>query len=620
MNWQHLRAIAWLRWRLMRNQINKLSIVSRILLWFVVIGSVIIGGSMLFVSFGVGVMLLPSEWPKWMVFVWDGLVLMFLGSWLMGVLTDLQRTEPLSLEKFLHLPVSPRGIFCLNYLGSLLSLSMIVFLPMMVGFSLSLISRYGTRMAMGLMLIAAFFLMITAVTHQFRGWLASLMTNKRTKRAVITIVTISIILLSQIPNLFQMTLFRQNEEQSKLARTELRQQRDELDRRLSAGEIEPTEHDDAITRIESHRAAMRQKSLDEWLRWAAVANAVVPPLWLPAGIESAANQRWLLASSCLFGMIAIGGFSLLRSYKTTLRLYQGGFDTATSQKSRLQPTVQTGLTMEPSFVAALRPSMWLEKQIPCLTEHQSAVAVMSLRNLTRAPEAKLAMFAPLAALCLIGFMMLNRSREPMWLDLRPLTGLGACFFVMIGASQLIQNQFGFDRDGFRAFLLSPITERDLLIGKNAALSPVALILGFIALIAVQIAMPMRWSHFTATFFQLGTMYLVTCIVGNLMSILVPLAVASGSLKPTNLKFGSSLLQILIFLLAPLGMLPALLPLGIEIMFAGVSGWGGVPIYLICSAGYLALMWFVYCRVVTYQGNLLRTRKWRILETITNVGA
>jgi hypothetical protein len=607
----------------MCNQINKLSLVSRILMWFVVISSVLIGGSMLFVSFAVGMSLLPNEWPAWLVFVWDGLVLMFLGSWLMGVLTDLQRTEPLSLDKFLHLPVSPRGIFCLNYLSSLFSLSMIVFLPMMVGFAMSLIGRYGSRMTLVLALIAAFFLMVTAVTHQFRGWLASLMTNKRTKRTVITIVTISIVVLSQIPNILDMTLFRQREVESRAVKIKLRRQQDELDRSLARGEIDSTEHEDAIKEIEFRAVAIKSKSREELAQMGRIANGVLPPLWLPAGIEGTANRRWLVASTCLLGMITVGGFSLWRSYRTTLKLYQGGFERVSRKQAAARlPGSQNlaGGADKRGAISELRPARWLERKIPGLTEHQSAVAVMSLRNLTRAPEAKLAMFAPLAALLLIGFMILFRSKEPIWIDLRPLTGIGACFFAMIGASQLIQNQFGFDRDGFRAFLLSPITERDLLIGKNAALTPVALILGSIALTAVQIAMPMRWSHFVATFFQLGTVFLISCMVGNLMSIVVPMAVASGSLKPTNLKFGAALLQLLIFLLAPLGMLPALLPLGIEIMFAGVSGWGGIPIYLICSAGYLTAMWFVYGRVVSYQGNLLRTRKWKILETIVNVKA
>ena len=58
-----------------------------------------------------------------LLYVWDGLVVAFLFFWLIGLLTDLQRSEALSLDKFLHLPVSLAGVFCINYLSSLLSLS-----------------------------------------------------------------------------------------------------------------------------------------------------------------------------------------------------------------------------------------------------------------------------------------------------------------------------------------------------------------------------------------------------------------------------------------------------------------------------------------------------------------
>ncbi len=52
-----------------------------------------------------------------LLLVWDGLVLAFLFFWLIGLLLELQRSEVLSLDKFLHLPVSLRGAFLINYLS-----------------------------------------------------------------------------------------------------------------------------------------------------------------------------------------------------------------------------------------------------------------------------------------------------------------------------------------------------------------------------------------------------------------------------------------------------------------------------------------------------------------------
>ena len=77
------------------------------------------------------------------MYVWDGLVVGFLFSWAIGLLAELQRSEVLSLDKFLHLPVSLTGVFLINYLSSLFSLTLIIFVPAMVGLSLGLVIRPG---------------------------------------------------------------------------------------------------------------------------------------------------------------------------------------------------------------------------------------------------------------------------------------------------------------------------------------------------------------------------------------------------------------------------------------------------------------------------------------------
>ena len=45
-------------------------------------------------------------------------------------------------------------------------------------------------------------------------------------------------------------------------------------------------------------------------------------------------------------------------------------------------------------------------------------------------------------------------------------------FVLFGVVQLMANQFGFDRDGFRVFVLSAARRRDILLGKNLSFAPI----------------------------------------------------------------------------------------------------------------------------------------------------
>src|SRR5581483_9311119 len=136
-----------------------------------------------------------------LMYIWDGLVLAFVFAWMVGLLTELQRSEVLSLTKFLHLPVSPRGVFVINYLSSFLSVSLVLFLPAMVAFALGLTISRGPAELLALPLVVGFVLAVTAVTYQFQGWLAALMSNQRRRRTVIVVVTLVFVLVFQLPTL-----------------------------------------------------------------------------------------------------------------------------------------------------------------------------------------------------------------------------------------------------------------------------------------------------------------------------------------------------------------------------------------------------------------------------------
>ena len=134
--------------------------------------------------------------------MWDGLVALFLVFWTIGIVTELQRSEIIDLSRLLHLPVSLRDVFLLNYLASHFSFSLALMLPAMLGLTVGLV--LGTRARRWLLLfplVFGFFFMITAWTYCLRGWLASLMVNKRRRRAIIMGVTMAFVLLAQLPNL-----------------------------------------------------------------------------------------------------------------------------------------------------------------------------------------------------------------------------------------------------------------------------------------------------------------------------------------------------------------------------------------------------------------------------------
>src|SRR5262249_52187129 len=203
-NWQHLKAFLWLRWRLRVNQFRKAGALNAVLLIFalVVIGTAAVG--LFFTGFFVGLFAMPHASPVARLLVWDGVVVVFLFSWMIGLMADLQRSEGLAIDKFLHLPASPAGVFLVNYLSSLFSLTLIAFVPGMIGLVLGETLSEGPAVLLGLPVVASFLLMVTALTYQFQGWLASLMSNPRRRRTVIVLVTAAVILLAQLPNLINL--------------------------------------------------------------------------------------------------------------------------------------------------------------------------------------------------------------------------------------------------------------------------------------------------------------------------------------------------------------------------------------------------------------------------------
>ena len=200
----------------------------------------------------------------------------------------------------------------------------------------------------------------------------------------------------------------------------------------------------------------------------------------------------------------------------------------------------------------------------------------------RSPEAKMMLLTPLIMIPIFG-SMLWRGRGNIPEMVRPLVAFGGMLFVLLGMVQMMTNQFGFDRDGFRVFVLSPASRRDILLGKNLAFAPMAMAIGAIVLVVVQILCPMRLDHLLTMLPQYLSMFLVFCILSNLVSIYAPAHVAAGSLRPANPKLTTILLQtVVIGIMLPLTQAVILMPLGVEFLLR-FFGWGvGVPIYLILS--------------------------------------
>jgi hypothetical protein len=179
------------------------------------------------------------------------------------------------------------------------------------------------------------------------------------------------------------------------------------------------------------------------------------------------------------------------------------------------------------------------------------------------------------------------------------------------------NQFGFDRDGFRVFVLSAARRRDILLGKNLSFAPLVLGMAAIVLGTLQAVSPLRWDHFLSMIPQYISMYLLFCLLMNFLSIVAPAHVAAGSLKPAQPKFLTVLLHMVTFMIFfPLTQVVTLAPLGAEFILRLLGRGAGIPVCLLLSLLECALIAVIYYFCTEGLGSLLQSREQKILETVT----
>ena len=202
MNWDQLKTILWLRWRLMCNQGRRGGGLGAVLtVLFVILGfslaALCFAGGLFGAVFGLG-----KASPTTLMMVWLGVTVFFLFLWMIGLLTELQRSETIDLQKLMHLPVALGQMFTVNYLVSHFTLSVTLVVPAMLGLGIGLAMARGPEMILLVPLALSMVFMVTAWTYCLRGWLATMMSNPRRRRTVIMGISLAFVLIAQGPNLY----------------------------------------------------------------------------------------------------------------------------------------------------------------------------------------------------------------------------------------------------------------------------------------------------------------------------------------------------------------------------------------------------------------------------------
>jgi hypothetical protein len=582
MNWPQLKTILWLRWRLMCNQWKRTRGLGAVFAVLIVIfalslAALCFAGGLLGAVFGLG-----KESPTAVMMVWFCVTVVFLFLWMIGLLTELQRSETIDLQKLMHLPVALGQMFVVNYLVSHFTLSIVLVVPVMLGLGIGLAFVRGPEMILLVPLALSMVFMVTAWTYCLRGWLATMMSNPRRRRTIIMCISLAFVLLSQGPNLY-FNVFQNHNSSGKSTTGEGRQRQNEA------------------------RATATKQMFNNLI----AAQRFVPPLWVSVGARALAEGNPLPALFGTLGCTGIAALGLRRAYRGTVRFYHG----ETGGKAVAKINISGKAKTIPAPRAKNRKG-FLELSIPFAPEQSAALALATLRSLLRAPEVKMAWATAFIVTIILGATFFLRATTNLSDTVKPFIATGSVVFPVFFLAHFFANQFGFDRDGFRALILSPADRRLILIGKNLAALPVAAAFGalLITLTAARLHLPPL--TVLATLFQFSSVLLTAGIAGNLLSILMPYRIQPGSMKPTKMPGLAMLVLMFCQMLFPMAMAPVFAGPLLELFWRRLDLPNFVPVNLIFSALLCGLMLFAYWQALAPLGRLLQRRETKILGVIT----
>lgn len=255
-------------------------------------------------------------------------------------------------------------------------------------------------------------------------------------------------------------------------------------------------------------------------------------------------------------------------------------------------------------------------EVPMLTPQLSAVVEKELRYVMRNAQLRMMVLMPLI-LIVVRFANTSRLQSQ---DLssgthsfvsefliygQGLLATGGVLYVFLILTGLSSNQFAFEEGGMRALILSPVDRRQILVGKNIALTVVALVFS-IALLAIN-HLVFRDLTLNGIFFvglSFMSFALLTSIVGNWLSVRFPKRMKFG--KRLNVSGVAGLLVI------PLLILLTLTPLA-----AVAAGYlsQSLLVEYVTLAMLVGVAFIFYLLVINVQGRSLQRREVEILEAV-----
>jgi hypothetical protein len=235
----------------------------------------------------------------------------------------------------------------------------------------------------------------------------------------------------------------------------------------------------------------------------------------------------------------------------------------------------------------------VERRLPWLPDDTAALALATFRSLTRAPELKLALIAPVIMGVVISSMWLARSHHPPGGALSAFLATAAIATVSFSLAPTMANVFGLDRNGFRALVLLPTRRHHILLAKNLAFFPFVGGAACVLILLAKFLGRTSWLAVLVGLVQLPAAFLLFSLLYNTLSILAPYRLSQGTLKAKQPRAIVFVAAFGALLLTPVVLIPILIPPALQLVFSGLGWLPWLPVNLLAAAVILAAVVGLY---------------------------
>ena len=541
----------------------------------------------------------------------DVLIGYFLLFWLIDLIAELKRSEPIDFKRMLFLPISLRTVFLLNFSISIASPLFVVFIMPLITFSITASFKAGPKMLLAIPLGLIFYFMLAAWTYYVQGILSFLMQNKRRRQKILMLIPLVFI----VPSLLINPAFSPNFEKF-----------DSIDF-SSADEPEPVaEADSDKAGIPGETKALslgvelkdaQDNERDAYITYiVTTANSFFPFGWFPLGMAMLLEGRFLSALHCFASLAALAGFGLFLGYRSTLR-----FHTLPPSVGRTRNRGTSSSSRRP-FGQRL-----IGLHLPVLDNTTAGVVSSSFLTSLRHPTVWVMFSAPLV-IGWIFFMVVRNIEHLGLLDSlifkTMITSFTSTVMIMLpffATITLFTNMFGLDIGGFRAYVLLPMPRWKYLFGYNCMLFVGAGTMALLMFLFSSMFIHYRIAAFTISILQIVQLGLTLCIIGNLTSIYFPYYIDLQGTKP-GLRQQLILMLVGISTLFIIGLMsiPVAFATTVDTILVRFFSYQGFSIRIITSLGMVGLISLVYWLTLPRFGKLLQQREKIILSKLMKMKA